>query len=134
MERLEKAKEFLTNHPKESKTTAAKIYDINVKTLTSSIRRPEGRKNGGQNQILREHEARSISGFIKSLLMHRILPTHQMILKAIVSLKKAHNLLEVGPSRRWFRSWWKCNKFHKIKTKPLAMIRYEVAQESDVIE
>ena len=79
MERLEKAKEFLTNHPKESKTTAARIYNINVKTLTSSIRRPEGRKNGGQNQILREHEARSITGFIKSLLMHGILPTHQMV-------------------------------------------------------
>ena len=134
MERLEKAKEFLTNHPKESKTTAARIYNINVKTLTSSIRRPEGRKNGGQNQILREHEARSITGFIKSLLMHGILPTHQMVFKAIVSLKKAHNPLEVGPSRRWFRSWWKCNKLHKIKTKPLAMIRYEAAQESDVIE
>ena len=44
MERLEKAKEFLTNHPKESKTTAARIYNINVKTLTPSIRRPEGRK------------------------------------------------------------------------------------------
>ena len=99
MERLKKVKEFLTNHPQESKTAAARIYNINVKTLTSSIRRPEGRKIGGQNQILREHEARSITGFIK-LLIHGILPTHQMVFKAIVSLKMAYNPLEVGPSRR----------------------------------
>ena len=97
-------------------------------------RRTEKRreKKGGENQILKEHEARALDGFIKSLLIHGIPPTHHMAFNAIVSLRKAHKLK--APSRRWFRSWWKRSNLHKIKTKPLPMIRFEAAEESDVIK
>ena len=129
---MEEAKQFLKTNPKETKMTASRLFNVNVKTLTSSIRRCSGVKNRGQNQILRDHVTNVINGFIQSLLVHGILPTHQIVFNAIVSLKKAHNLLDVGPSRRWFRDWWKLSNLHKIKIKPLSMILFEAAQESDV--
>ena len=100
--------------------------------MTASIHRGSGEKHGGQNQILKDHEIKAIDCFIRSLLTHGIPPTHQIIFNAIVSLKRAHDPTDVGPSRRWFRGWWKRSNLHKIKTKPLPMIRFEAAQESDV--
>ena len=100
---MEEAKQFLKTNPKETEMTASRLFYVNVKTLTSSIRRCSGVKNGGQNQILRDHETKGINGYIQSLLVQGILPTHQIVFNANVSLKKAHNPLDVGPSRRLFR-------------------------------
>ena len=129
---MEEAKQFLKTNPKETKMTASRLFNVSVKTLTSSILRCSGVKNGGQNQILRDQETKAINSFIQSLLVHGIPHTHQIVFNVIVSLKKAHNRLDVGPSRRWFRDWWKRSNLHKIKTKPLSMIRFEAAQESDM--
>ena len=55
-----------------------------------------------------------------------------MVFAAIKTLKRAQDAEFNDPSPRWFRQWWKDNGLHKIKTKPLAVVRYTAAQESDV--
>ena len=119
---MENAKRFLIENPTESKTTAARIFGLNVKTLTASICRGSGEKHRGQNQILKDHEIKAIDYFIRSLLAHEIPPTHQIIFNAIVGLKRAHDPTNGGPSKRWFWGWWKQSNLHKIKIKPLPMI------------
>ena len=131
---LEEAKQFLEEHPSESKTTAAIIFGLNVKTLTASIRRNSRTKKGGQNRMMKDHEIRALDQFIRSLLAHGIPPTHQIVFNAIGSLKRAHDPAFVGPSQRWFRSWWKSSGLHKIKTKPLPMTRFEAAHESGLMQ
>jgi hypothetical protein len=37
-------------------------------------------------------------------------------------------------SKKWFRNWWKQNHLHKIKTKSLSIIRFEVDHKEAVIE
>jgi hypothetical protein len=37
-------------------------------------------------------------------------------------------------SKKWFRDWWKQDHFHKIKTKSLLIIRFEVDHEDAVID
>ena len=55
-----------------------------------------------------------------------------MAFAAIKTLKRAQDAEFNDPSPRWFRQRWKDNGLHKIKTKPLAVVRYTAAQESDV--
>ncbi len=129
---MEQAKQFLMENPTESIAVAAKIFNVNVKTLTSSIERGSSDKKGGQNKIMQEHETKAIDGFIRSLLVNEIPPTGGIVFSAIIGLKRAHN--QKAPSRRWFRTWWKQSNLHKIKTKPLSIIRFAAAQESDVID
>ena len=88
---MKNAKKFLIKNPTESKTTAARIFGLNVKTLTASIRRGSREKHRGQNQILEDHEIKAINCFIRSLLAHGIPPTHQIIFNAIGALKRAYD-------------------------------------------
>ena len=131
--RVADAKQFLTENPTESKAVASRVYGLNVKTLISSMRRGSGGgKRGGHNKILEAHQVRAVDHFIRSLLAHGIQPTHEVVFNAILSLKRAHNPTDKGPTKRWFRRWWQSNGFHKIKTKPLAIVRFSAAQEPDV--
>jgi hypothetical protein len=124
--KLAEAKQFLMENPTESKAVAAKIFKVNVKTLTASIRRGSGvGKHGGQNKILKKHEEESIDAFIRSLLTYRIQPTTDLVFDAIVCLKRAHGC--PAPSNRWFRGWWKNSNLHKIRTTSLPMERVEAA-------
>lgn len=50
-----------------------------------------------------DHRERVLYHCIRSLLLHRILPTYELVFNAIVGLKRAQNAAFVGPSRRWFR-------------------------------
>lgn len=59
-------------------------------------------------------------------------PTHNVIFGAILGLKHAQNPENDEPTRRWFKTWWKENNLHKITTKPLAVIRFTAAQDTDV--
>ena len=102
---IENAKKFLIENPTENKTTAARIFGLNIRTLTASICRSSGEKYGGQNQILKGHEIKAIDCFIRSLLAHGIPPTHQIIFNTIVGLKQAHDPTNGGPSKQWFRGW-----------------------------
>ena len=70
--------------------------------FTASICHYLGEKDESQNQILKDYEIKTIDYLIKYLLMHGILPTHQIILNSIVSLKQTHDLTNVVLSRQWF--------------------------------
>jgi hypothetical protein len=47
-------------------------------------------------------------------------------------LKRAHR--RSASSKRWFQDWWKQDHLHKIKTKFLSIIRFEVNHEETVID
>jgi hypothetical protein len=135
---VSKAKAFLKENPHEKLVTAARIYKLpSHSTLYSSIARDKEppKKLGGHNKVLVEYQVQAIHNFIRSLLAHGIQPTYAVVFNAIVGLKRAQNRHDpkyTGPSRRWFRAWWKENKLHKIKTKPLAVVRLTAAQEDDM--
>ena len=134
--RLNDAKQFLIENPLESKICAARIFDIPRTTLQSSLAQNsasnEVEKRGGHNKILEKHQIKAIYEFIRSLLTYGVQPTHELIFNAIKSLKRSQNADYKGPTKRWFRTWWKSNHLHKIKTKPLPVVRYTAGQVKDV--
>jgi hypothetical protein len=129
---LADAKKFLKENPTESKVVAARIFNVPVKRLVKSISRNSGDIRGGQNKILEPHQERAIHGFIRSLLLHGLQPTRELVFNAIVSLKRLQSSKDSGSTKRWFRNWWQRSGLHQIKTKSLAAIRFEAADESDV--
>lgn len=131
---IDQAKKFLLENPTETKTTAARIFNVKPGTLNASIHRHSESKKGGQNRILGEAETRAIHEFIRSLLVFGILPTSEVVFSAIVGLKHAQDPSSSGPSRRWYRGWWQQSGLHKNQTKPLPMVRYEAATELDIAE
>ena len=131
--RIVSAKKFLLENPTETKSCAARIFDLSASALCSSIERQSGNKRGGHNQVLDAHQTQAMHEFIRSLLAHGIQPTHGLVFGAVRSLKCALNPSYRGPSAPWFRSWWRANNLHKIKTKPIAVVRYTAAQEHDVV-
>jgi hypothetical protein len=74
------------------KTHAAmiRIFEVNVKTLTSFIRR-ETKQNEGQNKTLTKHEEDAVDDFIRSLLTYNISSTREIIYNAIIDLKKSND-------------------------------------------
>jgi hypothetical protein len=129
--RIRKAKDFLRDNPDEQQVTAARIYNLHRTTLTSAIHRPHD-QHGGQNKILQGPQKQALHLFIRSLLAHGIEPTHQLIYNSICSLKRAQDPNFKAPSKSWFLKWWKANGLHKIKSKPIAIIRLTAQQEEDV--
>jgi stalled ribosome rescue protein Dom34 len=89
---MKNAKKFLRDNSTESKAVAAKIFNVNEKTLTEFIRRDSGVKKGEHNKILQNHEINALDDFIRSLLKHEILSISQIVFSAIVDLKRAHRL------------------------------------------
>lgn len=131
--RLENARDFLRDNPDEQPIVAARIYNIPPTTLYTAIKRGWkcGHK-GGYNQVLQEHHTLALHKFIRSLLASGILPTHAIVFNAICSLKKAQNPNSKAPSYSWFMKWWKSSNLKKIKSKPLATVRFTAQQEDDV--
>lgn len=126
--RVDKAKKFLADNPQEAIATVARLFDLPDSTLQSSIIRTsitvQPKARGGTNKILQEHQTTAVHGFIRSLLASSIPPTKPLIFNAIRNLKQKEKFGFRGPTKRWFQTWWKANKLHTIKTKPLAAIRY----------
>ena len=87
---LIKISKFLMKNSCESHAMMIRLFDINVKTLTSFIR-DQNKKHEEHNIILKKHEEEVIDDFIRSLLTYSIPPTGEMIYNAIVSLKKVHD-------------------------------------------
>ena len=93
------------------------------------------RRCGGHNKILQEHQKEALHLFIRSLLASQIQPTYQLIFNAICNLKRAQNPDKFkAPSLAWFSGWWKKNGLHKIKAKPLAIVRLTAQREQDVTQ
>jgi hypothetical protein len=130
--RIQHAKAFLQENPDERPITAARIYDLQSSTLYSSIQIPPKGTRGGQNKILQQHHLEALHLFIRSLLAYSIQPTYQLVYNAICGLKRAQDANFKAPTLRWFSGWWKDSGLHKIKSKPLAVIRLTAQQEQEV--
>jgi uncharacterized protein YcbK (DUF882 family) len=89
---MNKAKKFLKENLTESKAVAAKIFNVNEKTLTEFIQRDSNKKKEKHNKILQNHEINALDDFIRSLLRHEILSISQIVFSAIVNLKRTHFL------------------------------------------
>lgn len=131
---MEEAIQFLTENPTETRATAARIFNVNVKSLVyrldHAINTKRGdvmnAKHGGQNKVMNDQEEKALENFIRSLLIHGIPPKHEAVFAAIQSLKRARDSTSTGPTGRWFRGWWKRSNLHKIKTKPLPVVRLKL--------
>ena len=106
-ERLREAKQWLQEHPRESQSTIAKIFNINPRTLGNSIRRKRqeqpSRSHGGHNRILSESQGQQIHRFIRSYLDHNQLPTRAIVFGVICKLRYAKG--KASLSYRWFSIW-----------------------------
>jgi hypothetical protein len=81
---MDQAKNFLRENLTESQAVAAKIFNVNRKSLNCSIKRGSGAKNEGQNKMSRDHEINALDDFIRSLLKHEILSISGIVFSAIV--------------------------------------------------
>jgi hypothetical protein len=97
---MNQVKSFLIEHSIESKITASRIFNANVKTLTAFINREHDvrKNNENQNKILSDQKETTVSNFIRSLLAHEISSTHQIVFGAIISLKRARNFTDDSSS------------------------------------
>ena len=134
-ERTKMALTFLEDYPNETIAVAARIHDIKPNTLQRTLSRPtviaSGR--GGHNRILDKAQAVAIHNLCKSLIASAIPPTHSVIFAAIQYLKKQQlGDSYQGPTQAWFRKWWKDNKLHTIKSRPLARIRVGAQNEEEI--
>jgi hypothetical protein len=66
------------------------------------------------------------------LLACHIKPTCQLVFNAICNLKRAQDPNGKIPSLSWFSKWWRANGLHKIKSKPLAVVRITAQQEQEI--
>jgi hypothetical protein len=87
---MNQAKKFLRENLTESQVVAAKIFNVNSKSLSAFIKRDSGEKNERHNKVLQKHEINAFDDYIRSLLKHEILSTSEIVFSAIVRLKRAH--------------------------------------------
>jgi hypothetical protein len=130
--RRQKAKHWLEANPTENIGTVCRLYQLNYHTLKSSIKRPKWRPHGGHNKVLQEHQIKAIHTFIRDLLSYGIQPTMTLVFQAIYALKKASNPSAIPSSKAWFGKWWKENRLHTIKSKPLAALRIVAQDEIEI--
>ena len=89
--RIVSAKKFLQKNPEKTKTYAARIFNLSMKTIKSSIKRQSENQREEHNQILNVHQTQIMHSFIKSLLTHEIQSIHDLMFDAIKSFKCALN-------------------------------------------
>lgn len=136
--RIHNAKAFVRENPDKTIAFAAETFELSHTTTYNSLARDKSKarskkgKHGGQNKILKEYEEKAVEHFIRSLLMYSIKPSYEVVYNAIVSLKCAQNPGRKAPAKRWFSKWWRTQSLHKIKTKPIAAVRFTAAQDKDV--
>jgi hypothetical protein len=133
--RLSKAMEFLKQNPDEKPITATRIYKLPPSSLYSAIDRAGNTgivSRGGQNKILMPHHEVAVREFAMSLLSHGIQPTPQLIFQAIIDLKRAQNPTYKAPSPSWFTKWYEKAGLKRIKSKPIAIVRF-VAQDKEQV-
>jgi hypothetical protein len=90
---MKNAKKFLKKNLTESKAIAARIFNVNVNSLITFIKRDSDQKNENQNKILQNHEINAFDDFIRSFLKHEILFTNEIVFNAIMRLKRVYRRL-----------------------------------------
>ncbi len=132
--RLKKAIRYVRRYPDEPKAHIARYYKIPRKTLTNALKRvnEEPRQHGGQNKGLTIAQERVIDGFIRLQLEYNMLPLRAVIKTVIDNIRARDG--QVPLSDRWFGNWWTSRALHKIRTKPIAVIRITAQDEKEVDE
>jgi hypothetical protein len=77
--RNEKREENFEKNLTESKAVAARIFNVNARSLIAFIQRNSGAKNERHNKMLQDHEINAFDDFIQSLLKHEILSTSEIV-------------------------------------------------------
>jgi hypothetical protein len=82
-------------------------------------------------------QEKAIHSFIRSLLLHQIQPTHDLVYNAICNLISSQtnpftNTPKKRPSHSWFKGWYHQAGLHTITTKPIASIRITAAKIKEV--
>ncbi|KAI9670472.1 MAG: hypothetical protein M1829_004795 [Trizodia sp. TS-e1964] len=135
-ERLSQAIQWLVENPKEQSVTAARIFKVALKALWAALLRKKKGTNsgewGGHNRVLTNAESYAVHRFIGDLLDHQILPTWQTIYSAVCALKRDEG--REAPSTSWLTKWWKNAELHRIKTKPIAAVRYTAQDSTQISE
>lgn len=112
--RLAQAKAWCQTYPDETASSVARLYKVNPNTLRSSLRRDTPSNThqiGGLNRVLNLAQEKAIHSFIRSLLLHQIQPTHDLVYNAICNLISSQtnpftNTPKKKPSHSWFKSWY----------------------------
>jgi hypothetical protein len=92
---MNEIKNFLRENLIESIAVTAKIFKIKYIILTKLIARDKETiivaKREEHNRILNEQQEQIIQRFIRSLITHEILLTHDIVYEAIISMRRAYN-------------------------------------------
>ena len=131
--RIRQAVAFLREYPNEEPAPIARLYMVPLSSLYSALQRPTPYGRGGNNRILLDHHTIAIHNFIRSLLCNGIKPTQELIYGTICKLREDSHPNKGPPSKQWFYTWWKKNHLHKIKSKPIPMVRF-YAQEAKKVK
>lgn len=123
--RLREAKQWLEENPTESVSTASRLYKLSYTTIYSAIKRSAKQPHGGHNKVLEPHETTALHTYIRDLLSYGIQPTDKLVFQSICTLKRVKDPEAKAPSKAWFARWWKANHLHKIKSRPLAVLRID---------
>ncbi len=86
---MQNTKKFLRENLTESKAVAAKIFNVNTRSLSAFIQRDSDAKNEKHNKMLQNHKINALDDFIRSLLKHEILFINEIVFSAIMRLKRA---------------------------------------------
>jgi hypothetical protein len=92
---MNEIKNFLRENLIESITVIAKIFKIKYIILIKSIARDKETiivaKREKHNRVLNEQQEQIIQRFIRSLITHEILLTHDIMYEVIISMRKTYN-------------------------------------------
>jgi hypothetical protein len=92
---MNEIKNFLRENLIESTAVTARIFKIKYIILTKSIARDKETiivvKREEHNRILNEQQEQIIQEFIRSLIIHEILFTRDIVYEAIISMRKTYN-------------------------------------------
>jgi hypothetical protein len=97
---MKEAIRFLKEYSTETKITAARIFNVNVKTLTYLVDRDPNAKHEKHNKVMNDQKEKALKNFIRSLLLHEILSTHEVVFATIKSLKKTRDPTSIDSIKR----------------------------------
>lgn len=135
IDRRQQAVLWLRENPSEKAITASRLFNLNLSSLYTMIRRGTSTRNthGGHNKVLQDYQSRAVHQFIRELLSFGMQPTIPLVYGAICGLKRAYDENCRLPTYSWFLGWWKKSQLHKIKSKPLAIVRVTAQSEKEVL-
>ncbi len=94
--KLTKVRQFLMKKSIEIKVVTISIFEININALIIFMHRQfkkheKKSQHEKHNKILKKHKKKSVYRFIKSLLIHKMLFTFNVVFSDIVALILAQN-------------------------------------------